>query len=477
MFETLEETNKNQQQKEINTKIEKERVDKKKKKKKNKKKKKPKPKTKIKKKEKDQHLSVFLRSKRIFREKGHQYLTKALETLNKPSNTNEILDQIKVLFPALWEGYLDYFKTKKDADRSLRIFVVENPINTMKVSRKRWTKKARPTKNFDFNKHFYFEQSIGSERRCKIGLKKWLKSKQSFLNPKNNPGNEEITLDYNLPQKMIGTSFFISTKEKKIIQEFLILDGNFEHQEPKRKFDLSAFEKRLKNKNLGKFKMGNINESQSIKEANLSGGISNDNNNCHLNHNHLNIHNISDQVVKSVGNDYKQYNNDEKYGESQCLNRESLERKRHFNLNLNEMDDSFNFDDMDTIQYYYHNSDTTLNKQQKRRRTLPRNNYKALNYKHSNIEYKQIISEIIGNYSENYENVLFELQTQKISKLKLAEKLIEMNIPHNILSTVLKRVGCGDKIVIMLINKYSENKIEKKEQIINALISYVIKFF
>ncbi|KAJ3431445.1 hypothetical protein M0812_03127 [Anaeramoeba flamelloides] len=455
-------------------------------------KKRPKTKTKTKTKKKDQNLAEFLRSKRIIRQKGHQYLTQALNTLNKPSNTNDILEQIKLLFPALWEGYLDYFKTKKEADRSLRIFVVENPINTMKVSRKRWTKKSRPTKNFDFNQHFYFEQSIGSERRCKIGLKKWLKPNQSFLSIKTNFLNEEKILGSDLPQKLIGTSLCISEKERRIISKFLMASDHFGDKKIKKEIGLSDLETGIKNEMQAKSKSNNLNENQITQETVVKEE--------HTENGNINIgYDIKDEKddqqnnFPSINNDLKLKLNQDQDFDSEFL--ESKKRDFHFFLDPNEQDYGWENKNQNAVSFDFQNiNPVTANKVLKSRRFLSQDNSESDNdnenendddddsgsdygnHYEGNTKSQQIISGIITNYSEKYENVLFKLQTQKRPKLKLTEEIIEMNLPQNILPSVLKRVGCGDKIVIMLINKFSEMRNEEKQQIINALIAYVLNF-
>ncbi|KAJ3431110.1 hypothetical protein M0812_02786 [Anaeramoeba flamelloides] len=438
---------------------------------------------------KDQNLAEFLRSKRIIRQKGHQYLTQALNTLNKPSNTNDILEQIKLLFPSLWEGYMEYFKTKKDADRSLRIFVVENPINTMKVSRKRWTKKSRPKKNFDFNQHFYFEQSIGSERRCRIGLKKWLKPNQGFLYSKTNLTNEEKIFDSDLPQKLIGTSLYSSEKERRIVSKYLIPSDHFGNKKIKKEIGLSDLCTGPKNKTKVKRKFENLNQNQITQETGTKNEMVNGN---------MSIGYDIKAEKDDQQNNFPSINNDLEFKlkQDRFFNSELFAlRKRnfHFSLDPNERSNGWKKRNQNTLPYGLQNFRPSLvNKVQKSRRLLSQDNSKSDNVyenenknrhdndngndQDNNTKSKQIISEIIKNYSEKYENVLFELQTQKRPKLKLAEEIIGMNLPSSVLSSVLKRVGCGDKIVIMLINTYSEMRNEEKPEIINALITYVLKF-
>ncbi|KAJ6229610.1 hypothetical protein M0813_07568 [Anaeramoeba flamelloides] len=446
-------------------------------------------------KEKDNSLVLFLRSKKIVRKKGYQYLAKALESLNKPSNTTEILEQIKILYPTLWKCYLEFFKTEKDAERSLRIFVVENPINTMKVSRKRWTNKSRPNKIFDFGKHFYFEQSIGSERRNKIGLKKWLKFEQ-FLKENRNFVNNKITLNYDTTQKMIGTSFYNTKKEKTILTELLQAKNSLLSQENDDDFlsndisknkDLDKAKNKTTNTNKDKCKNKNKNKNTMSLNTKMGNTQTNqkDNNLLSIQQENENEHFDFLFNLKNNNCDYSSGNNadlntptysntllsdenlfDSKFDEPHLLEDNSfLNRKGFFNLNLKS-------ENQNVFPYYYQNLNLSASKNRKRRKLVKQFVYKP-DIKKSN----QLISEIIENYSENYENVLFELQTQKKSKLKLSKKIIEMNLPQNILSTVLKRIGSGDKIVIMLINKYSKNNPEETDQLINALISYVIKFY
>ncbi|KAJ6244144.1 hypothetical protein M0813_21408 [Anaeramoeba flamelloides] len=450
-------------------------------------------------KEKDNCLSIFLRSKKIVRKKGYQYLTKALETLKKPSNTTEILEQIKLLYPMLWKCYLEFFKTEKDAEKSLRIFVVENPINTMKVSRKRWTNKSRPNKIFDFGKHFYFEQSVGSERRNKIGLKKWLKFEQ-FLKENRDFVNNKITLNYDISQKMIGTSFYNTKKERTILSELLLAKNsllleendsdilsngiaknkNKNKNQKKNQKKINANTKRYQNKNKNNNNTTSLNtktgDIQTYQKDNNLLSVHQENENDDYDYifdfnNNLCDYSSDNNTNTDTATDKNTLFGDEnlfdsKFDEHQLLEDIPLSnRKRFFNLNLKSKNQN-------VFPYYYQNLNMSVSKDQKRKKLNQKNVFKP-NIQKSN----QLISEIIENYSENYENVLFELQTQKKSKLKLSEKIIEMKLPQNILSTVLKRIGSGDKIVIMLINKYSKNNPEETDQLINALISYVIKFY
>ncbi|KAJ5079705.1 hypothetical protein M0811_04015 [Anaeramoeba ignava] len=125
------------------------------------------------------NLNRFLRTKKIVRSRGYHYLEEALISLGEPGTTLEICNEVKKNNKHLWQAYLDFFVDETEANRSLRIFVVENPINTMKVSEKRWgTETKRKDKQFSFMEHFYFEQSEDSERRKRIGLRRWLQDEK-----------------------------------------------------------------------------------------------------------------------------------------------------------------------------------------------------------------------------------------------------------------------------------------------------------